>query len=67
MTSALAFSGTVMIGVGTTNPGGRVAGATSGSITLAEKYPNLRGTTGAIFTMQLEKDGRKSDKLRATF
>jgi len=67
MTSALAFSGAVIAGYGTTNPEGRVAGATSGSITLVRSYQNLRGTTGAIFTMQFEKDGRKSDKLRATF
>jgi uncharacterized protein (TIGR03437 family) len=67
ISSALAFSGYVIVGYGTTSPGDRVPGATSGSITLVRSYPNLRGTTGAIFTMEFEKDGRKSDKLRATF
>lgn len=67
MTSVLAFSGSVAIGIGTVNPEGRVPGATSGMITVVRSYPNIRGTTGAIFNIDFEKDGRRSDTLRGVF
>jgi len=49
-------------------PEGRRPGATKGVISYTESFKNLRGTTGAIFTISLgAKDGRKSDKLQVMF
>jgi WD40 repeat protein len=50
------------------NPEGRTAGAKTGVISFTESFKNMRGTTGAIYSISLEaKDGRESDKMQATF
>lgn len=69
--SNLSISGGFTSGLGSDfkfNPEGRAAGAKTGVISFIESYKNMRGTTGAIYSISLElKDGRESDKLQATF
>lgn len=65
--TVLAFSGNVIIGVGSATPEGRTAGATSGTMTLVRSYSNLTGTTGAIFKISFYTNDRDSDTLRASF
>jgi len=50
------------------NPDGRTPGAKAGVMSYTESYPNMQGTTGALFSISLgAKDGRESDKLQAAF
>lgn len=50
------------------NPEGRTAGAKTGVISFTDSYKNMRGTTGAIYSISLEaRDGRESNKLQVTF
>lgn len=65
----LIFSGTILVGGGYKfDPPGRTPGATSGVITLVNSFPNLKGTTGAIFQIGFTaNDGRQSDILRTAF
>lgn len=67
----LSISGGFTSGLGSDfkfNPEGRTAGAKTGVIRFIESYKNMRGTTGAIYSISLEaKDGRESDKLQARF
>lgn len=67
----LAISGGFTSGLGSDfkfNPEGRTPGAKTGVISFTESYKNMRGTTGAIYSISLEAtDGRVSDKLQATF
>lgn len=69
--TTLSISGGFTSGLGSEfkfNPEGRTAGAKTGVIYFTESFNNMRGTTGAIYSISLEaKDGRKSDKLQATF
>ena len=67
----LSISGGFTSGLGSDfkfNPEGRIPGAKTGVISFTESYKNMRGTTGAIYSISLEaKDGRQSDKLQARF
>ena len=69
--TSLNFTGQFIGGVGSGfkfNPEGRASGAKIGVISFTESYDNLRGTTGAIYSISLAaKDGRESDKLQTTF
>jgi hypothetical protein len=67
----LSISGGFTSGLGSEfrfNPEGRTAGAKTGVMSFIESFKNMRGTTGAIYSISLEaKDGRESDKLQARF
>ena len=67
----LAIAGGFTSGLGSDfkfNPEGRIAGAKTGVISFTESYKNMRGTTGAIYSISLAaRDGRESDKLQAKF
>lgn len=69
--TTLSISGGFTSGLGSDfkfNPEGRTAGAKTGVISFTESFQNMRGTTGAIYSISLEaKDGRESDKLQVTF
>jgi uncharacterized protein (TIGR03437 family) len=67
MVTTLAFGSTITYSFGSVSPEGRAPGATSGVITVVLPYPNVRGTTGAIFGIDFDKDGRRSDTLKTVF
>lgn len=67
--TSLNFGGRVTGGLGSEfKPDGRRAGAKNGTMSFTQSYENMRGTTGAIFSISLgARDGRQSDKLQAVF